>query len=92
MICESLGYFTPNAAANAILRYKRGEPFYCEWYTHIAGGFDKEKVLRVGKDVIKWSFQNRSHHVGYMAHYPRARAIVEHVRQGGEGPILASWF
>ena len=32
LICESLGYYTPQAAANAIAYFTRGEAFFCEWY------------------------------------------------------------
>ena len=32
LIAESLGYFTPEAAANAIAYYTKGEAFFCEWY------------------------------------------------------------
>lgn len=92
MICESLGYFTPGAAANAILCYVRGLPFFCEYYTHLAGGFDHAKVRAVGREVIERAYRTRRHHRGYMAHYPHARALVDHVNAGGEGPILASWF
>jgi hypothetical protein len=91
LICGSLGYFTPQAAANAILHYRRGEPFLCEWYTHMAG-FNREKLLDVGRKVLEHAFRSRHHHRGYMAHYPQARALVEHVRRGGEGPLFASWF
>ena len=57
MICASLGYFTPQAAGNALLCYIQGEPMFCEWYSHIAGGsigppcFAREKLLKVGQRV-----------------------------------------
>ena len=92
LICDSLGYFTPEAAANALLHHRRGEPFACEWYVHMARGFDKKKLLEVGSEAVQRAFRSRHHHRGYMAHYPQARALVEHVRRGGEGPLLASWF
>ncbi len=97
MICESLGYFTPESAANALVFYIKGHPYFCEWYTHMAGMCrgewpTDEKVLEVGKHVVRDAFRNRHHHYGYMAHYPQARALVDHVRQGGQGPLLASWF
>jgi len=97
MICQSLGYFTPKSAANALLAYIQGEPFFCEWYSHQAGGmhppsFEPEKLLEVGRRVVEDSFKSRRTHHGYMADYHRARALVEHVRQGGEGPVFASWF
>ena len=92
MICESLGYFTPQAAAEALLAYIEGRPFACEYYSHLAGGFDEAKLLVVGKEVIERAFSGRHRHRGYMAHYPTAKALVEHVREGGKGPQLASWF
>jgi hypothetical protein len=97
MICESLGYFTPDAAAGALLAYIEGRPFACEWYTHMGGMYkgewpSDEKLLQVGKDVIERSFRGRHHHRGYMAHYPNAKALVDHVGGGGKGPIFASWL
>ena len=97
LICESLGYFTPGAAANALLSYIRWEPFVCEWYTHMGGMYKGEwpndqKLLEVGRQVVERTVRGRHRHAGYMAHYPQARALVEHVRSGGKGPELASWF
>ena len=92
MICQSLGYFTPNAAAGALLAYIEGQAFACEYYTLLAGGFSEAKLLEVGKEVIERAFRGRHHHRGYMAHYPTAKTLVEHVNGGGEGPQLASWF
>ncbi|MBI4294652.1 MAG: hypothetical protein HY669_00620 [Chloroflexi bacterium] len=92
MICESLGYFTPEAAANAILHYKEGVGNWCDWYVHMAQGFNEQKLLQVGRRVIESAFHVRHHHQGYMAHYPLARALVERVREGKSGPMLASWF
>jgi|GEM_PF-1217754 len=92
MICTSLGYFTPESAANALLHYIRGEPNACEWYTHMARGFNDERLLVVGREVVERAFRSRHHHYGYMAHYPQAKALVDHVRAGNEGPVFASWF
>lgn len=92
MICHSLGYFTPQSAAGALLAYIQEERFACEWYVHQAGGYNHEKLLQVGRQMVARSFRSRRHHKGYMAHYPQAKALVEHVRGGGEGPIFASWF
>jgi len=91
MICVSLGYFTPAAAAGALLDYIRGEPDFCEYYTHMAGGWDREKLLKVGRDVVARAFSARHHHQGFMAHYPLARQLVQDELQG-QGPIFASWF
>lgn len=92
LICESLGYFTPEAAANSLRAHKEGDGFFCEWYTHMAQGFDEKKVLEVATRTIERAFRNRHHHRGYMADYAMARSLVERVRHGGRGPELASWF
>lgn len=36
LICQSLGYFCPRSAANAIHHYRDAQPFWCEWYAHMA--------------------------------------------------------
>lgn len=92
LICDSLGYFTPEGAACALLAHKRGHGHFCEWYIHMAQGFNEKRVLEVGRKTLLRAFQGRHHHYGYMAHYPQARALVEEVRRGGKGPIFASWF
>jgi len=97
LICCSLGYFTPASAANAIHHYIAHLPYFCEWYTHMGGMYKGEwpseaKLLEVGRATLERAFSGRHHHYGYMAHYPQAKALVEHVRAGGRGPELASWF
>ena len=91
LICASLGYFTPGAAAGAILDHIQGEPNYCELMTHLAGRWSDEAVKKACAKLINQAFQHRHTHVGYMASYQQARLIVERVRQGGEGPIFMSW-
>jgi hypothetical protein len=97
MICVSLGYFTPQSAAGALLAYIEGRPYSCEWFTHMGGMYkgewpSDEKLLQVGKEVVEQAFRGRHHHKGYMAHYPQAKALMDHVRGGGKGPVFASWF
>jgi hypothetical protein len=99
LICESLGYFTPQAAANAIAYYTRGEPFSCEWYydwaskrCHRTGAGLRDNVREVGELAIHNAVNRRSRHRGPMAEFKRALALVLHVRQGGDGPVFASWF
>jgi hypothetical protein len=102
LICESLGYFTPQSAANAIAHYTKGEAFYCEWYydwaskrfaNHNTKCADvRDTVREVGEMAIQNAIRRRGHHRGPMAEIKRAMAIVLHVRQGGEGPVFASWF
>lgn len=91
MICDSLGYFTPGAAANALKSYIEGEECWCEWYMHMSG-VGNRSMIDVGKKVVSDSFRFRHNHIGCMAEYRQARALVEQVRQGGQGPLFASWF
>lgn len=104
LIAHSLGYFTPGAAANAIVRYKEGKPFFCEWYSHMAmcrAGNDQSKlfddslVLKVGKDTLNRAFKSRKSHRGdnCMGSYARAAALVKDVLKNGEDhTVFASWF
>jgi len=102
LIAESLGYFTPDGAANAIAYFTKGEAFYCEWYydwasKRFASGSTKCPDLRstvkeVGELALRNAVQRRRHHRGPMAEFKRALALVLHVRQGGQGPLFASWF
>ena len=92
LICCSLGYFTPGAAANAVLAHIEGRPNGCEWYTHMAQGWDNARLLEVGRETLASAFRQRHHHQGYMSEYRQAKALVDHVRGGGAGPVFASWF
>lgn len=102
LIAESLGYFTPQSAANAIAYYTRGEAFCCEWYydwasKRCANGNTKcadvrDTVREVGELALLNACNRRNRHRGPMAEFRRAIALVRHVRQGGEGPVFASWF
>jgi hypothetical protein len=100
LICESLGYFSPFSAANAISFYKHNQAFFCEWYSHMAQ-FEPEKqmfnecaVKRVGRKTLLYAFLNRKRHQGYMADYKQAIGLVKRELDGkGEGSsMLASWF
>jgi len=92
LIAESLGYFTPRSAANAIFMHIKGHPFCCEWYVHCAQGYDDAKLLDVGKKALMLAFRNRRYHTGYMASYRHAKAITDSVKSGGPDPVFASWF
>ena len=103
LICESLGYFTPGSAANAISFYKARKPFCCEWFSHMAqfdkenptkNLFDEPSVLRVQKRVMEQAFRNRHHHKGYMREYKQAAQIVKRELndRGCTSSMLASWF
>jgi hypothetical protein len=99
MICESLGYFCPLSAANALAHHINGLPYACEWYSHMCscrgkGYFHDATLLQIGADVVERAFKYRSHHKGYMAEFQRAIALVraERERSGCTGGMLASWF
>lgn len=100
LICESLGYFCPLSAANAVSFYKQKEPFFCEWFSHMAQFepekqmFDRNAVMRVQKETLRRAFKHRHHHKGYMAEYKQARHLVaaELKDRGCTSGMLASWF
>jgi hypothetical protein len=102
LIAESLGYFTPEAAANAIAYYTKGEAFFCEWHydwasKRFGNGNTKcadlrDTVKEVGQLAVQNASKRRTHHRSPMAEFKRALALVRHVRHGGEGPMFASWF
>jgi len=91
LISESLGYFTPESAANAIVFYKRGEPFHCEWYWSMARDWNDDTILRVGREVLSHAFTRRKWHSGFMSEYKLAKTMTDHVAHGGRGPLLMSW-
>ena len=100
VICESLGYFTPDGAALALLRHKRREPHHCEWYWAM-NGFEQGRslgddfdnaLLKINRNVITRAYEKRSNHKGYMAEYQRALTLVKRQLKTGERPLLASWF
>lgn len=93
LMCESLGYFCPLSAANAIAAYINNETFACEWYVHMAGG-SREALLEVNKRTIKRAFENRHRHKGYMADMNYARQLVwrELENEGISHGMFAGWF
>lgn len=96
LICESLGYFTPNSAAQALVAAKENRPYFCEWYSWIAGdctrgSYDATKVTEVTNLVLSAAIRNRQQHKGYMSDYQLARQCVS-AELKGKGPSLASWF
>jgi hypothetical protein len=92
----------PESAAHAIVAYTKVEPCSCEWFYDWASKrlrngntniTDLRDVVReVGELVIRNTVERRTHHRGPMAEFKRALALVLHVREGGEGPMFASWF
>ncbi len=91
LIAESLGYFTPEAAANALLHFKRGQEFWCEWFMHMAG-VGRKPMLQVAAETIRRAICQRRHHRGYMSSYKLALRIVRQRVATGRGPVFASWF
>lgn len=96
MISHSLGYFTPEAAANAILAHVLQMPWYCEWYMDIAShrkaDSDDDLYRQINHDCISDAFRLRHHHTGYMRNIEYAMGLVRHVGSGKKGPTLASWM
>lgn len=102
LIAESLGYFTPETAAKAIVCYTRGEGFYCEWFYDWAerrldsGNTEcdglRETVKEVGELVLRNAIRRRSQHGGPVAEFRQALALVRHLRQGDQGPVFAASF
>lgn len=83
VICESLGYATPELAAIIVAKAKLGEPCYCEWL-YSCYDSDARKAVR---DAIR----HRRHHKGPMAEYQLAIRIVR-AAINGNSPEFASWF
>jgi hypothetical protein len=104
LIASSLGYFSPQSAANAIRSVKRNGAFACEWYCDWADKArenDPKKyecqtfeqtLLEVGKESLLKAIRNRHYHRDYMASYQKARKIIERELTTGESPNFGSWF
>ena len=95
MIEESVGYFTPQAAANAIMAHKKNAYWGCEWYSHIDSCrnpgklWDKDyddRIKVINHDVISEAYKKRKYFRSQ-----RSRAIVSENIAGNES-IGASWF
>lgn len=83
VICESLGYATPELAAVIVAKAKLGEPCYCEW---LYSCYNSNARMAV-HDAIR----RRRFHKGPMAEYRQAIRIVRSAI-GGNSPEFASWF
>lgn len=95
MIDESMGYFTPHAAVNAIVAHKTKEPWSCEWYSHIDScrnpgkGWDAEydsRIQAINHDVISEAFRKRKYYL-----CARAKRVVK-ANLGENESVLAAWF
>ena len=89
LICESLGYFSPKAATNALLAHAQGLGFACEWYVHMVG-YGNARLVEVGRSTIGKAYANRQFNQGYMRSYESARALIARELQGYEQKF-GSW-
>ena len=96
MIDESIGYFTPAAALNAIIAYKKKAPFSCEWYLDMAGlGHGKklfditdDELRAINHDVISDAFKHRK----YRRESIKSCLIIVDRNIAGNESIGASYF
>jgi len=92
LICQSLGYFTPSAAARAIQAHKLHQPYHCEWYMGIASYSGKD-IKEVNAETLNRAFKHRHYHKGFMSSYEVAKRLVdETLKDSRNEPIFASWF
>jgi len=95
MIEESLGYFTPHAAAEAVRAYKTKDYWGCEWYTHIDSvqnpgktwddGYN-DRIKKINHEIISDAFSRRKYYRS-----EQARHVVKRNLNGKES-IGAAWF
>ena len=88
LICDSLGYFSPMGAANAIADHVNERECWCELYISFLRS-DKA-MLAIGEERLRNAIRSRHRHRGFMADYRAARLAVAHERNGN-GPIFMSW-
>lgn len=91
LIAESLGYFSPEGAVNALLLFKRDQANCCEWFLHMASVGGKA-IRQVAAETVRRAIRGRAFHRGYMASYEGALRIIRERNATGVGPILGSWF
>ena len=95
MIEESLGYFTPHAAAEAIRAHKTNGYWGCEWYTHIDScqnpgktwddGYN-DRIKKINHEVISDAFSRRKYYRS-----EQARHVVQ-LNLNGKESVGAAWF
>jgi hypothetical protein len=91
LIAESIGYFSPEGSANALLLFKRDQDNYCEWFLHMAY-LGRKPIRQVAVETIRRAIRGRSFHRGYMASYKLALKIIRERIATGVGPVFGSWF
>ena len=85
VICESLGYATPDCAAMIILDAANGKENWCEW---IYSCHDKDP-----KRAVRLAIAGRRGHHGYMAEIRMAELnVAAELRGKFPHDALASWF
>jgi hypothetical protein len=84
LIADSLGYFTPLAAARAGLDAIHGRENFCEY---IYSTFECSAGA-----CLNAAIKNRHNHKGAMADYKMARKHVDRYLEYGDEPMFASWF
>jgi hypothetical protein len=96
MVSESMGYFTPREAADALIQYKSCAPYCCGWYVSIAlHGKECSKehtlqaILEVGRDVVSYAVRNRHGHQDCLPEYKQAQRLVA-AELKGKRPLFAS--
>jgi hypothetical protein len=67
LICESLGYFTPEAAAMAVARHLNGQPHHCEYYSHCAAAQVYEPMREYTEAHGRRCVTNESYHAIMLA-------------------------
>ena len=95
MIEESLGYFTPHAAAEAIRAHKTDGYWGCEWYTHMDSvrnpgktwdsGYN-DRIKQSNRDVISEAYARRKYYRS-----AQARRVVQ-LNLSGKESVGAAWF
>ena len=97
LIYESIGYFTPMAALQALELHREGKAYRCEWYMDMAmkrtgsgkiWRIDDSVYLAINRDIIRNTICKR-HRLKNA--YRQCLAIVDRNIQGNES-IGASWF
>jgi hypothetical protein len=84
IIAFSLGYATPQCAANILRDAHRRQQNYSEWIY--------ECYRADPLPAVQAAIQSRRALKGYMADYQAALAIVRRANQTGDHPNFASWF
>jgi hypothetical protein len=84
IIAFSLGYATPQCAADILKDAHERRENWCEWI-YSCYGCDPLPAVQA-------AIRSRHHLKGYMSEYQVALAIVRRANRTGEHPTFASWF